>query len=204
MSIEKYKEFVDTFVDKLSRLGIKLEYVCSCCADKERARKFIAGLTDEERDMIREMVSHACKLGAHRTLETLEFLRDFQRLSISLDGLIILDKPFGNDLQTDWDERMKGKPWGNVGKCPVHDVQFSAGTAEIHYGLIRDTKDYSDASEKLFPYSRYALRAGCIVRAVESVGIVFCPKCREAHVKWCREHDLYFDLPLSMIKSMEK
>ncbi|WP_027710305.1 hypothetical protein [Zooshikella ganghwensis] len=75
--------------------------------------------------------------------------------------------------------------------CKLHDIELIEAEAPVIYGLFRYDNDYLSALRSQFPNSNYVVLGGCILdfNAIFYCRIMYCTKCREAHLLWTKLHN---------------
>ena len=64
--------------------------------------------------------------------------------------------------------------------CEVHNVELVKGTVELRQGHLDYTRDYEQASAKLFPYACISPFFVWDTKGQSVVDVWYCPKCRVA------------------------
>jgi hypothetical protein len=73
--------------------------------------------------------------------------------------------------------------------CRVHQEKLKHDWVKIEYGLIHFEKGYSEARQKLFPFSNKTSLGGCLTHkhSPKFKEVDYCGKCRSAEWLWKRE-----------------
>jgi hypothetical protein len=81
----------------------------------------------------------------------------------------------------------------NSAVCDVHQETLQNEAVPIRYGLIRFSKEFLEAQQRLFPNSRSFVLGGCRVGPGQpkTKELRYCPQCRLAEHAWAQDHSVY-------------
>src|SRR5215813_9141000 len=73
-------------------------------------------------------------------------------------------------------------------KCKVHGEKLKLDLVPILYGKLTVDADYIKAAETQFPNANTRFFGGSVVKEETKAEVLYCPKCREAEMRWNKEH----------------
>lgn len=74
-------------------------------------------------------------------------------------------------------------------RCHVHGILMEADSVPIRYGFPQVPRmEFVLSSVLAFPHSHSTHLGGCVAEPETHAVVRFCPKCRDAEVRWVTQH----------------
>ncbi len=145
------------------------------------AQRLLDELTEGQRLVVDELLSHAVERGAGCILDALDDELEQGRLRLTYRGVALPAVQANETLAGSWFKRRAAETWPDA--CPVHHEALHGEHVPVRSGRWVGVPE--EVRER-FPFANAVYDAGCI-RTTESMFTVYCDGCRRELLKWCRE-----------------